>query len=163
MEPPICDYTCLFKRVLNLHKHDLFGQTRVSSDICMPSPFCSRENARPNGANTRPRGLTIYHNGMNILRNGRFSARTAVLFECFWTADISSIWKIQVYVNNFHMVWNKYHISTIWVPYGNASFPHISSRISRSKVLLRPHLSRRFLRRFPGLPGLLRLRSLGLP
>jgi len=48
--------TCLFERVLNfclLPKNDLIGQTRVSSDIFMPNPFCSCENARPNGEKYR--------------------------------------------------------------------------------------------------------------
>jgi hypothetical protein len=56
-----------------LHKNDLFGQTRVSSDILLPSPFFSGENARPNGKYTRPngentrsRGLTISHNGIYL-------------------------------------------------------------------------------------------------
>lgn len=49
--------SCLFERVLNfclLPKNDLIGQTRVSSDIFMPNPFCSCENARQNGENTGP-------------------------------------------------------------------------------------------------------------
>ena len=49
---------------INLHKNDFFGQTRVSSDILLPSPFFSGKIARPNGENTRPRGLTISHSGI---------------------------------------------------------------------------------------------------
>jgi len=62
-----------------LHKNDRFGQTRVSSDRLLPSPFFSGENARPNGKYTRPngentrsRGLTISHNGIYLyLFSGR--------------------------------------------------------------------------------------------
>ena len=63
----------------------LFGQTRVSSDILLPSPFFSGKNARPNGENTRPncentrpRGLTISHNGI-YFQERRFSARTVTI------------------------------------------------------------------------------------
>jgi hypothetical protein len=70
-----------------LHKNDLFGQTRVSSDIWLSSPFFSGKNARPttngkntrpNGENTRPRRLTISHNGI-YFQELRFSARTATI------------------------------------------------------------------------------------
>ena len=65
--------TCLFQSGGNfcflpnkyvLHKNDLFGQTRVSSAILLPSPFFSGKIARPSGENTRPRGLTISHSGI---------------------------------------------------------------------------------------------------
>ena len=74
---------CLLPKKYVLHKNDRFGQTRVSSDILLPSPFFSGENARPNGKYTRPngentrsRGLTISHNGI-FFQERHFSARTA--------------------------------------------------------------------------------------
>ena len=79
--------TCLFQSGGNfcflpnkyvLHKNDLFGQTRVSSAILLPSPFFSGKIARPSGENTRPRGLTISHSGI-YFQERRFSARTATI------------------------------------------------------------------------------------
>jgi len=48
---------CLLRKNLFFHKNDLsnFGQTSVSSDIFMPSPFCSCKNAIK-GENSRPCG-----------------------------------------------------------------------------------------------------------
>ena len=88
---------CLLPNRYVLHKNDLFGQTRVSSDILLPSPFFSGEIARPNGENTRPHGLIISHSGI-YFQERRFSARTATilvflsryLWNVFVLEDISA-------------------------------------------------------------------------